>query len=101
MIRLRRKPGAARRRREGGYSLMEILIGLAIIALLIGVAGPRVFALFDELLNLVAFGAAFISKHPQRFAQLLPLARDNRLFSGVRFVASHRFADFSQVANAV
>ena len=37
-----------RRRREGGYSLMEILIGLAIIALLIGVAGPRVFALFER-----------------------------------------------------
>ena len=27
---------------------MEILIGLAIIALLIGVAGPRVFALFER-----------------------------------------------------
>lgn len=37
-----------KRRREGGYSLMEILIGLAIIALLIGVAGPRVFALFER-----------------------------------------------------
>ncbi|MEM7270633.1 MAG: type II secretion system major pseudopilin GspG [Pseudomonadota bacterium] len=36
------------RRHEAGYSLMEILIGLAIIALLIGVAGPRVFALFDR-----------------------------------------------------
>ena len=33
---------------EAGYSLMEILIGLAIIALLIGVAGPRIFALFER-----------------------------------------------------
>ncbi|QIE55266.1 type II secretion system major pseudopilin GspG [Pikeienuella piscinae] len=33
---------------EAGYSLMEILIGLAIIALLIGVAGPRVFSLFER-----------------------------------------------------
>jgi general secretion pathway protein G len=37
-----------RRRREAGYSLLEILIALAIIALLIGVAGPRVFALFER-----------------------------------------------------
>lgn len=37
-----------RRRGERGYSLMEILIGLGIIALLIGVAGPRVFALFER-----------------------------------------------------
>ena len=37
-----------RSRGEAGYSLMEILIGLAIIALLIGVAGPRVFALFER-----------------------------------------------------
>jgi len=37
-----------RKRREGGYSLMEILIGLAIIALLIGVAGPRVYAIFER-----------------------------------------------------
>ncbi len=36
------------RRGEAGYSLLEILIGLAIIALLIGVAGPRVFALFER-----------------------------------------------------
>ncbi len=36
------------RRRQSGYSLMEILIGLAIIALLIGVAGPRIFALFER-----------------------------------------------------
>lgn len=40
--------GVRRRRSEAGYSLMEILIGLAIIALLIGVAGPRVFALFER-----------------------------------------------------
>lgn len=39
---------AARKRREAGYSLLEILIALAIIALLIGVAGPRVFALFER-----------------------------------------------------
>ncbi|WP_340107464.1 type II secretion system major pseudopilin GspG [Pikeienuella sp. HZG-20] len=47
---LRRRPRRARRRRdaEAGYSLMEILIGLAIIALLVGVAGPRVFALFER-----------------------------------------------------
>jgi general secretion pathway protein G len=44
----RNRGRSARRRREGGYSLMEILIGLAIIALLIGVAGPRVFALFER-----------------------------------------------------
>ena len=40
-----------RRRRprgEAGYSLIEILIALAIVALLIGVAGPRVFALFER-----------------------------------------------------
>jgi len=37
-----------RKRREAGYSLLEILIALAIIALLIGVAGPRVFALFER-----------------------------------------------------
>lgn len=41
-----KRPG--RRRGEEGYSLMEILIGLAIIALLIGVAGPRVFGLFER-----------------------------------------------------
>ena len=39
---------ARRRRGEAGYSLLEILIGLAIVALLIGVAGPRVFALFER-----------------------------------------------------
>ena len=39
---------AARRSREAGYSLLEILIGLGIIALLIGVAGPRIFALFER-----------------------------------------------------
>lgn len=37
-----------RNKSEAGYSLMEILIGLAIIALLIGVAGPRIFALFER-----------------------------------------------------
>lgn len=37
-----------KRRPEAGYSLMEILIALAIIALLIGVAGPRIFALFER-----------------------------------------------------
>ncbi len=37
-----------RKRREAGYSLLEILIALAIIALLIGVAGPRIFALFER-----------------------------------------------------
>ena len=37
-----------RRQGEAGYSLLEILIGLAIVALLIGVAGPRVFALFER-----------------------------------------------------
>lgn len=45
------QPPRTRRRRargEAGYSLMEILIALAIIALLIGVAGPRVFALFER-----------------------------------------------------
>ena len=36
------------RRGTGGYSLMEILIGLGIIALLIGVAGPRIFSLFER-----------------------------------------------------
>ncbi|MEM7544354.1 MAG: type II secretion system major pseudopilin GspG [Pseudomonadota bacterium] len=36
------------RQGEAGYSLMEILIALAIIALLIGVAGPRIFALFER-----------------------------------------------------
>lgn len=36
------------RRSEAGYSLLEILFGLAIIALLIGVAGPRLFALFER-----------------------------------------------------
>lgn len=49
----RRRPAMIRRRArrrggEAGYSLMEILIGLAIIALLIGVAGPRIFALFER-----------------------------------------------------
>ncbi|MFV0476033.1 MAG: type II secretion system major pseudopilin GspG [Pikeienuella sp.] len=49
-MKLRPRPARKPRPRgaEGGYSLMEILIGLAIIALLIGVAGPRVFAIFDR-----------------------------------------------------
>lgn len=37
-----------RRSGEAGYSLLEILLGLAIIALLIGVAGPRLFSLFER-----------------------------------------------------
>lgn len=45
---MRRTRRQRRRGGEAGYSLMEILIGLAIIALLIGVAGPRVFALFER-----------------------------------------------------
>lgn len=49
MFSFRRQRGRPRRRRgEAGYSLLEILIALAIIALLIGVAGPRVFALFER-----------------------------------------------------
>lgn len=53
MPRIRPLRSEARRRRcarrgEAGYSLLEILIGLAIVALLIGVAGPRVFALFER-----------------------------------------------------
>lgn len=47
-------PSPARRSREAGYSLMEILIGLAIIALLIGVAGPRVYDLFGRAQGKVA-----------------------------------------------
>lgn len=44
-----RPPETKRRNRgEAGYSLLEILFGLAIIALLIGVAGPRLFALFER-----------------------------------------------------
>lgn len=37
-----------RLRGEAGYSLIEILIGLSIIALLVGVAGPRLFDIFDK-----------------------------------------------------
>ncbi len=44
----RRRNTVKRHKGEAGYSLMEILIGLAIIALLIGVAGPRIFALFER-----------------------------------------------------
>lgn len=44
----RRLARTRRQNGEAGYSLMEILIGLAIIALLIGVAGPRIFALFER-----------------------------------------------------
>jgi len=48
MYMMRRSNKRNRRKGEAGYSLMEILIGLAIIALLIGVAGPRIFALFER-----------------------------------------------------
>lgn len=55
MSRDSRMPRApARSRTEGGYSLMEILIGLAIIALLIGVAGPRIYDLFGRAQGKVA-----------------------------------------------
>jgi general secretion pathway protein G len=35
-------------RGEAGFSLIEALVALTIIALLAGVAGPRLFALFDR-----------------------------------------------------
>lgn len=35
-------------RGEAGFSLIEVLIALAIIALLVGVAGPRLYALYDR-----------------------------------------------------
>ncbi len=36
------------RRGEAGFSLIEVLVALTIIALLAGVAGPRLYALFDR-----------------------------------------------------
>jgi len=33
---------------QAGFSLVEVLVALSIIALLVGVAGPRLFALFDR-----------------------------------------------------
>jgi general secretion pathway protein G len=43
------KPAGARRRRtSAGYSLLEILIVLAIIALIAALVGPRLFAQFDH-----------------------------------------------------
>ena len=43
-------PAAARRRSDlrAGYSLLEILIVLAIIALIAALVGPRLFAQFDK-----------------------------------------------------
>jgi general secretion pathway protein G len=38
----------ARRRAKGGYSLLEILIVLAIIALIVALVGPRLFAQLDH-----------------------------------------------------
>jgi general secretion pathway protein G len=37
-----------RRRAKAGYTLIEILIVLAIIAMLVALVGPRLFALFDK-----------------------------------------------------
>lgn len=33
---------------QAGFSLIEVLVALSVIALLAGVAGPRLFALFDR-----------------------------------------------------
>ena len=38
----------ARRRPKAGYSLLEILIVLAIIALIVALVGPRLFAQLDH-----------------------------------------------------
>jgi general secretion pathway protein G len=44
----RNSAGTARRRAKGGYSLLEILIVLAIIALIVALVGPRLFAQLDH-----------------------------------------------------
>lgn len=43
----RRKPRSGRLGAKAGYTLIEVLIVLAIIAMLVAVVGPRLFALYD------------------------------------------------------
>lgn len=43
-----RRPAAAQRRLRQGFSLLEILVVLAIIALIAAVVGPRLFAQLDR-----------------------------------------------------
>ena len=43
----RRKHRKAGLRGKAGYTLIEVLIVLAIIALLVALVGPRLFALYD------------------------------------------------------
>lgn len=42
------RPSRAWRRVKGGYTLIEVLIVLAIIALLVALVGPRFYAMFDQ-----------------------------------------------------
>ena len=45
---VRNSARTARRRTNAGYSLLEILIVLAIIALIVALVGPRLFAQLDH-----------------------------------------------------